>query len=59
MAPVEMAFMAIVIPAWETKLMIDTPLPVMYSCSQTGPLAGLRANRKQWLKTPLKLNTWL
>jgi hypothetical protein len=30
MVPVEMAFMAIVIPAWATKLMIDTPLPVMY-----------------------------
>jgi hypothetical protein len=46
MAPVEMAFMAIVIPAWATKLMIDTPHLVMYSCSQTGPLVGLRANKK-------------
>src|SRR6267378_3254176 len=53
------AFMATLIPVWETRLMTITQPRVMYSSLLVVQSAGLRESKELWHKIPLKLSTWL
>ena len=57
MAPMEMASMAT--PTLVSEIMMtDIQLLVTYSYLQMEPYPGLPENKKPWLKTPQKRNTW-
>src|SRR5882757_455980 len=53
------AFMATLIPVWETRLMTITQPRVMYSSLPVVHEAGLRESKELWHKIPLKPSTWL